>query len=178
MTKKIAAGSVFPNIVVRDLNDDAVDLSRIEAPYDWRLIAVYRGRHCPMCTRFLNNLQEYVKTFRELKVDLIAVSADSAAQASEHLERLNVEFSICHGLSLEQMQQLGVYISSPKSPQETDHPFAEPALFLVDDEGLVRLVDIANSPFLRPDLELVVRGLRFARNPENHSPIRGTFVAD
>ena len=34
--------------------------------------------------------------------------------------------------TVEQMQQLGVYISHPRSPQETDHPFAEPGLFVIN----------------------------------------------
>lgn len=176
--EKIRAGVAIPSVVVQSLRGDAVDISRAEPPCDWRLIVVYRGRHCPMCTRFLNVLQGYVDSFRELGVDLVAVSADSKSQLEEHTERLEVEFPLYYGLTAAQMRELGMYISLPKSEQETDHVFSEPGLFLVDHDGLVRLVDIANSPFLRPDPELILRGLRFSRNPDNHSPIRGTFVPE
>ncbi len=39
------------------------------------------------------------------------------------------------------------------SAQETDHRFPEPALFVVNPQGVLHLVDIANAPFLRPDLD-------------------------
>ena len=131
-----------------------------------------------MCTRYLNALQGHVEALFELGVDLVAVSADSEAQLAEHLGRLDVGFPLFHGLSIEQMQTLGVYISAPGSGQETDHPFAEPALFLIDDQRLLRYVNIANSPFLRPDPEYVLRGLRWTRNQDGDVPIRGRFEPD
>ena len=33
------------------------------------------------------------------------------------------------------MQALGLYVSTPRSPQETDRPFAEPGLFLINPDG-------------------------------------------
>lgn len=72
------------------------------------------------------------------------------------------------------MQQLGLYISHPRSAQETDHPFAEPGLFVVNEKGQVQVLDISNGPFVRPELGILLSGLGFIRNPENNYPIRGT----
>ncbi|MDG2609875.1 thioredoxin peroxidase, partial [Vibrio parahaemolyticus] len=69
------------------------------------------------------------------------------------------------------------YISEPRSEKETDHLFAEPGLFVVNSKGQVQLVDISNGPFARPDLEVLLSGLAFIRNPENDYPIRGTYQA-
>ncbi len=69
-----------------------------------------------------------------------------------------------------------VYISDPRSPQETDHPFSEPALFVVNNEGNVHVADISNNPFVRPELETLVSGLGWIRNPDNNYPIRGMHV--
>ncbi|WP_206020088.1 hypothetical protein [Pseudomaricurvus alkylphenolicus] len=41
--------------------------------------------------------------------------------------------------------------------------------------GKVQLVDISNAPFVRPDLQSLVKGLAFIRNPENNYPVRGTY---
>ena len=71
------------------------------------------------------------------------------------------------------MQQLGLYISDPRSPKETDHPFAEPGLFVVNVQGTLQVVDISNNPFVRPDLKTLVSGLKWIRNPDNNYPIRG-----
>ena len=99
-------------------------------------------------------------------------------QLKSHLERLDVSFPLLHSLSIEQMQELGVYISHPRSEQETDHPFPEPGLFVINEQGQVQVVDLSNNPFSRPDLEVFVGGLEWIRNPDNNYPIRGTFSRD
>jgi hypothetical protein len=39
----------------------------------------------------------------------------------------------------------------------------------------VHVTDISNNPFVRPDLEQLLSGLKWIRNPDNHYPIRGTY---
>ena len=73
------------------------------------------------------------------------------------------------------MQKLGLYISTPRSEQETDHNFSEPAVFVINSEGKVHVIDISNNPFVRPEIDSLVSGLRWIRNPDNNYPIRGTF---
>ena len=73
------------------------------------------------------------------------------------------------------MQTLGLYVSVPRSPQETDHNFAEAGLFVTNADGQLQVVDLSNNPFARPDLDVFVSGLEWIRSPENNYPIRGTF---
>lgn len=152
-----------------------MDLGARPDDMDWLMVVVYRGKHCPLCTRYLNLLEGYQEQLKDLRVGLVAVSADSKVQLEGQLEKLEVSFPIYYGLSVEQMQRLGVYISHPRSPQETDHPFAEPGLFVIDEQGQVQVVDLSNNPFVRPDLDQLVSGLAWIRNPDNNYPIRGTF---
>lgn len=176
-THKLEAGAKFPNITVNDLNGNQVTLGKPAAGTDWQMIVVYRGRHCPLCTRYLNNLESFKQQLFDTEVDLIAVSADSKAQLEQHQEKLNTSFPIYYGLSIEQMQTLGVYISVPRSEKETDHHFAEPGLFVVNQDGDLHVVDISNNPFVRPEIDKLVSGLQWIRDPENHYPIRGTYQA-
>lgn len=81
-----------------------------------------------MCTKYLNLLESFKDRLFQNKVDLIAVSADSKEQLERQLEKLDVSFPIYYGLTLEQMQELGVYISVTRSEKETNHNFAEPGL--------------------------------------------------
>ena len=104
-----------------------------------------------------------------------AVSGDSKAQLDEHLEELSITYPIAYGLSQEDMAKLGLYISTPRSEKETDHNFAEPALFVLNEKNEIHIAEIANAPFVRPDLEQLVSGLEFIRNPDNNYPIRGTY---
>ncbi|WP_039949342.1 redoxin domain-containing protein [Vibrio ichthyoenteri] len=173
---KFQAGTHFPLLQVKTLAEGEVTLGKPEAPYDWKLVIVYRGQHCPLCTRYLNELEPLVTEYRELGIDVIAVSADSEEQVREHKEKLCISFPLAYGLTITQMQTLGLYLSTPRSDQETDHLFAEPALFVINDQGLVQILDISNAPFARPDLKVLLQGLKFIRDPNNHYPIRGTFV--
>lgn len=175
---KINAGAGFPALAVTSLDGQSVDISQPTGGADWQMVVVYRGQHCPLCTKYLNNLDGFIDRLAGIKISVAAVSGDSKAQLESHLERLDTRVPLHYGLTVEQMQELGVYISVPRSEKETDHLFAEPGLFVINAEGNVQVVDISNNPFVRPELEALVAGLEWIRNPENNYPIRGTHVAE
>lgn len=166
---------MFPEIKAQSLDGESVALDQRTNGADWKMVVVYRGIHCPLCTRYLNKLEAFKDELKGIGVDLVAVSGDSEAQLQEHLEKLDVSFPFLYGLTIEQMQELGLYISHPRSEKETDHLFPEPGLFVINDKGQVQVVDISNNPFVRPALELLVSGLTWIKNPENNYPIRGTY---
>ncbi len=174
-TNKLHAGAKFPEITATLLNGEHVRLSQPNGDKDWKLVVVYRGRHCPLCTKYLNELEQHVQTLNEAGVDIIAISGDSKEQLESHMEKLNVSFPIAYGLTQEQMQSLGVYISIPRSEKETDHNFSEPGLFVINQEGNIQVVDLSNNPFVRPSLPEFVSGIQWIRNPDNNYPIRGTY---
>ena len=174
-TEKLHAGAEFPALSVYDSDETLVDIAKPTGDSDWKMVVVYRGRHCPLCTKFLNGLSGFRQRLLDIGIDLAAVSADSKEQLTEHMEQLDVNFPLFHGLTPEQMQDLGVYVSVPRSEKETDHNFAEPGLFVINGDGSVQVVDISNNPFARPDLEVFVSGLEWIRAPENNYPIRGTY---
>ena len=171
-TPKLQAGSTFPDINITMLNGDTKSLGRSENGHDWKLVVIYRGQHCPICTKYLNQLETVKQSFYDAGVDIVAVSADSKEQLEGHLEKIDIDFPIAYGLTIDQMNTLGVYISDPRSEKETDHPFAEPATFVINADGNIQIIDISNAPFSRPELTSLADGLRFIR--ENDYPIRGT----
>ena len=114
------------------------------------------------------------KDFKDAGVEVVAVSGDSHEQLNKHLEKIDINFPIYYGLTIEQMTDLGLHISEPRSDAETDHPFAEPGIFVLNEKNQLQMVDISNSPFVRPDLEQLLGGIKFSR--ENDYPIRGTFI--
>lgn len=172
-TVKLHAGADCPPIRATDLDGETRDLSQPTGDADWMMLVVYRGRHCPMCTRYLNALETIRPRLAEIGVDLAAVSADSAEQLAAHREKLSVSFPLYHGLTPEQMRSLGLYISHPRSPKETDHDFAEPGLFVINADGKLQVVDISNNPFVRPEPMTLASGLAWIRRPDNNYPIRG-----
>ena len=172
---KLEAGSHFPSITVPLLGGGNTDLSKPQNGHDWKLVIVYRGKHCPLCTQYLGTLNELLDKFNEAGVDVVAVSGDPAEKAQIQMDIVKPDFPVAYGLTIEQMEQLGVYISNPRSPQETDRPFAEPGLFVINEKGEIQILDISNAPFARPDLNGILGGIQFVR--QNAYPIRGTFGA-
>lgn len=171
---KLAAGSIFPRVTVQKLQGGILELSEKSSDYDWRLVVVYRGKHCPLCTRYLTALNFIAPQLHEIGVDVVAVSADTEEKAIAQMEIVKPEYPIGYGLTIEQMQSLGLYISDPRSPQETDRPFAEPGIFVINENGKIQVTDISNGPFARPELTTLVSGLGFIKDPNNNYPIRGT----
>ncbi|MEH6345983.1 MAG: redoxin domain-containing protein [Bermanella sp.] len=173
--QKMIAESPFPSLRLNTLSDSQVEIGKPVNGADWQMVVVYRGKHCPLCTQYLQQLEEMKNKFYNLGIGIIVISADPAEKAVAHNQEMKLSFPVAYGLSIEQMKTLGLYISNPRSSQETDRPFSEPGLFVINEKGQVQLIDISNGPFARPELETLVFGLDFIRNPENHYPIRGTY---
>ena len=166
--KKISAGTRFPAF-----SWEGVGGARVDPASDsgWRTLVIYRGKHCPLCKAYLHTLNGLRADFASSGIRIAAVSADPQEKAEAEVAQNAWAFPVGYGLSLPQMRELGLYISAPRSPQETDRPFSEPALFVINPEGLIQIVDISNAPFARPDLGSLLKGLQFIIS--NDYPIRG-----
>jgi peroxiredoxin len=172
---KLITGATFPSVEATLLDGTMVNLGKAHNGADWQMLVVYRGKHCPLCVRYLNLLEEHQKALKDIGVSVSAVSADSKVQLEESMDKLSVTYPIAYGLTELQMKQLGLYISAPRSEQETEHNYSEPALFVINSEGTLQAIDISNVPFLRPELDVVVRGLTFVRSQSDY-PIRGSVA--
>lgn len=172
---KLSASQPFPKMTVARYGGGEVVLGAPSDSNAWQLVVVYRGKHCPLCTEYLLELNAVLPELKALNIDVVAVSVDPEEKARIQLEQVKPNFEVGYDLSIEQMQTLGLYISHPRSPEEHDRPFAEPGLFVINEEGAIQVIDISNAPFTRPDLKSLVMGLTFLRNPENNYPIRGTY---
>lgn len=167
-SNKMAAGARFPTI-----GWNAVSGARVEPAHGtgWRVTIIYRGAHCPLCKIYLNTLDGLLEQFNAAGITVATVSADPREKAEAEVAECGWKFPVGYGLSVDEMHQLGLYISEPRSPQETDRPFAEPALFVINPDGDVQIIDISNAPFARPDLQSLLKGLQFVIG--KGYPIRG-----
>lgn len=173
----LKAGANFPSITVAQHGGGTVELGKPQNGLSWQMIVVYRGKHCPMCTNYLKELETLKDKYAQSGVDIIAISSDSKERVAEQIDLINPTYPVGYDLSIAQMQQLGLYISHPRSEAESDRPFAEPGVFVINDEGKVQIIDISNAPFARPDFNTLLGGINFVRNPANNYPIRGTYDA-
>ena len=170
-TGKLHPGQLFSPVTFKQL--DGPDYT-FGAPGQWQALFVVRGQHCPICKAYLAEIETRRDKFAERGFSVAAVSADSEAQTRLIWEAAKPSFPLLYGLDEATMRKLGVFISEPRSVQETDHRYPEPALFIVNPEGKLHLIDIANAPFLRPDLDRLIRGL--GSLIEKNYPIRGNLT--
>ena len=165
---RMAAGAHFPALAWNTVSGEQLVPSEGAG---WRLLIIYRGKHCPLCKSYLNTLDAMLQDFHAASVAVSAVSADTAEKATTEVAECGWRFPVGYDLSVAQMRELGLYVSDPRSPQETDRPFAEPGLFVINPAGLMQIVCISNAPFARPDLESLLQGIKFVMAKDY--PIRG-----
>jgi peroxiredoxin len=166
---RFRAGDPFPSMTWPKVGGGTLALADERG---WRMLVVYRGQHCSMCRKYLGELNELVSAFQERDIRVAAVSADSQDKAEREARDEGWRFPVAYDLSVNDMRRLGLYISDPESPQQTDRPFAEPALFVVNPQGRTQVIAVTNAPFSRPELAVVLEGLKAAQ--DDRAPIHGT----
>jgi len=171
ISQKVKAGSAMPKLSLPRAGGGMV---KVGDSTSWQIVIVYRGKHCPICRTYLKTLDGLLEEFGAANTEVIAISGDPKEKAESEVNEENWRFPVGYDLRPDQMRQLGLYISEPRSPQETDRPFAEPGLFIINPQGNIQVVDISNAPFARPELGSVLKGLTFIQ--EKQYPIRGTLT--
>ena len=175
-TQKLQAGGVFPLLSLPKVGGGTLNLGTAADGYDWQMIVVYRGKHCPICTRYLSDLNAVLPDLNGMGIDVVAVSADPENLALEQLADVHPKFAVGYDLSIAQMQAMGLYITAPNSRMPVVRHFAEPAVIVTDETGHVKMIDISNVPFMRPSLDSLTRGLRFVRSQTEPFPVTGSFA--
>ncbi len=175
MPGKPTPDTALPQITLPQLGGGEITLGEPREGRDWQLVVVYRGKHCPICHKYVEGLEGLLPKFHDSGIDVVLISGDPEEKARAFAEDTGSSAPIAYDLSVSQMLELGLYVSDPRSPQETDRPFAEPAVFVINPQGKVHIADISNAPFSRPDLEGLLNGLNFIRDKDY--PIRGTRMA-
>ncbi|MBO0332109.1 AhpC/TSA family protein [Sneathiella sp. CAU 1612] len=173
---KLTAGQKFPKIEVPLVSGGTTVIGEENSEAEnWRLVVIYRGKHCPICMRYLTQLESLKGEFEAAGLDVIAISGDGYEKAAAVAKDNALSFPVGYDLSIAQMEELGLYVSDPRSPKETDQPFPEPGLFVIRPDNVIQIIDISNAPFARPELAGILRGVKFIR--ENDYPVRGTHAA-
>lgn len=164
-------GSDFPGITLPTTGGGSIGLG--QPPGDQsQLIVVYRGLHCPICKKYLGQLNDMKADFEAMGVQVVAVSTDPKDKADKFAEEVQLDITVAYDLGIEQARELGLFISTPLNEQETDAPFAEPGVFFVRPDGSLHFSEVASAPFCRPDLDMIKKGVGYIT--EKGYPPRGT----
>ncbi len=159
-----------PQLSLDLINGTRWDLQK-QNPESFTLILFYRGLHCPICKKQLQEFTSKLEAFEERGVNVIAVSMDTEKRAKLAAEKWETEnLPIAYELTEEKAREWGLYISHAIKDVEPD-VFSEPGLFLIKPDGTLYSSIIQTMPFARPDLDGLLKGIDFIRKEDY--PARG-----
>ena len=151
------------------------------APERFTLLVFYRGLHCPICAKYLMELERLAPEFEKRAVKVIAVSSDGAERAQAMAEKVKANaLRFGHSLSLHSARQWGLYISTSRGKTSIgiDEPelFSEPGVFIVRPDGSLYYGSTQTMPFARPSFQDLLGAIDFAIDKDY--PARGEYTGN
>jgi peroxiredoxin len=161
---------LMPNQPVPDVELNLVDGGRYrlatEKSQRFAMLVFYRGLHCPICRRYLSELETLLPEFEKRGVSVIAVSSDAQERAEQVKSGWGLtKLRIGYGLTIEEARKWGLYVSRSKGATSTGvvEPdlFNEPGLFIVLADGRLYWGTTSTMPFGRPHFNEILQSLDF-----------------
>ena len=150
-----------------------------QTPENFTMLVFYRGLHCPICLKYLTELESSLQSFSDAGVNTIAISSDTEERAQKTAEKSKLEnLTLAYGLTVEQAQEWGLHRSAGKGKTsigiEEPDEFSEPGLFLVKPDNTLYWSSISTMPFARPNFAEILGAVKWVT--DNDYPARGELV--
>lgn len=143
-------------------------------PQNFTMIVFYRGLHCPICAKYLRELDDLLEQFDNVGTDVIAVSSDTRERAQEAKSKWKLDnLGMAYGLSRSDARAWGLFMSSGRGSEP--EWFSEPGLFLIRPDRTLYASSVQTMPFARPHFADVAKALQFI--VEKDYPARGELAA-
>lgn len=143
------------------------------------LVVFYRGLHCPICAKYLLELERLAPEFHKRSVNLIAISSDDEERGKKMAAKVHasgVKFG--YGLGLASARAWGLYISAGRGATsigiEEPKLFSEPGVFLIKPDGTLYYGSTQTMPFARPQFQDLLAAIDFAIAKDY--PARGEYA--
>ena len=143
------------------------------------VLCFYRGLHCPLCAKYLAELEKQTPAFAERGVETLALSTDGEERARAMAEKVGAKaLRFAYGLPLREARDWGLYISTGRGKTsvgiEEPERFAEPGVFMVQPGRTLYWASVQSMPFVRPNFAEMVQALDFII--EKSYPARGEYT--
>ena len=139
------------------------------------LLVFYRGLHCPVCTKYLLELERLAPEFEKRGVRSVAISSDGSERAAKMAEKVKANLvSFAFDLPLPAARAWGLYLSAGRG-EEPAH-FNEPGVFLVKPDGTLYYGSTQTMPFARPPFADLLGAVDYAITKDY--PARGEYAGE
>ncbi len=170
----IAAGDSIESFILEDANGNEVELDQlvVDGP---AVIVFYRGGWCPYCNLALRTYQrELLPELDRFGSRLVAISPQSPDQSLSTAEKAGLDFTVLSdpgsrlarriGISfqqsedvLEAQRKLGLDLAQVNAEGSIELP--RPTVLIVDQEHIVRFVDVQPDYTARTEVADILRAL-------------------
>ena len=145
-------GTQVPTVEVRDADGQPFDLKAAVAKAP-TILVFYRGGWCPYCNAQLAGLAKSAHQLKEMGYQIIGVSPDSPAELKKTIGKNQLDYTLISDSKAQLIDAMGLGftvdaetiekykgygIDLEKSSGETHHILPVPAVYLVDQTGLIK----------------------------------------
>ncbi|MEN9775227.1 MAG: hypothetical protein RL322_2297 [Pseudomonadota bacterium] len=175
--------SLTPRQIVPSLELPLVPSGRFalgeHPPQHFDLLVFYRGLHCPLCAKYLIELERLSAEFAARGVRMTAISSDDAERAQAMADKVQAQgVQFAYGLDMASARSWGLYISESRGKTslgiEEPARFAEPAVYLVRPDGTLYYGAVQTMPFARPGFADLLMAVNYAI--DKNYPARGEYT--
>lgn len=164
-----------PMLSLATVGGPRVTLSELR-PEQFAMIVFYRGYHCPVCRKYVSELDGLMEEFTKRGVSVMVASSDTRERAEQtRLEWKLQHITPAYGLPVDEARGWGLYVSTSRGKTslgiEEPAMFSEPGLFLVRPDGTLYWGNVSTMPFARPHFPEILSAIDFA--VKNNYPARG-----
>lgn len=153
----------------------------VDAPELFDMLVFYRGLHCPICAKYLLELERLAPEFASRGVRITAISSDDEDRGRQMAEKVKAStVKLAYGLGLKTAREWGLYISAGRGKTsigiEEPALFSEPAVYLVRPDGTLYYGAVQTMPFARPPFQDLLGAIDFAIAKDY--PARGEYTGE
>ena len=172
--KRAAVGDPLPDLTLRT-DKDAVFSLRDAVKQKPAVLIFYRGGWCPYCTKHLSALGGIQKDLTDAGFQLLAISTDQPAKLREKPEIAALGYTLLSDSQMTAAKALGIAfnvddatlnkykgfgIDLEVASGQTHHLLPHPAVFIVDQKGIIRFAHINEDFKVRLEPEKVLEAAR------------------
>ena len=152
MVTPILINSVIPDVNLKATDGATVSL-REKVAEKPTLLVFYRGGWCPYCSRHMMDLQKIETNILELGYQVLAISPDRPEELSKSINKDELTYTLLSDSPMDASKAFGIAfkvdaqtvdrykeygIDLEKSSGYDHHLLPVPAVFIVDQEGVVK----------------------------------------
>jgi peroxiredoxin len=113
----LKAGDKAPGFTGYDQQGKQVELKKI-LEHGPVILFFYRGKWCPVCSRYLNNYQDSIKVLTDQGFNVVAITPESIENVEQTVKLHNLSFTVIYDCQEKIMKDYDVMFSVTRAYQE------------------------------------------------------------